>query len=133
MFGKWKKNKITEENLNQHSSSINEINQAAINGAISAAMNSLKMLSDEGNFEKTYTSSDGNQKVVINQKKITNINGKMPEGFNEIFKVFNQDFTNINHQQEEVIKCRGCGASNKIISGKITKCEYCGSLLDNED
>ncbi len=133
MFGKRKKNKIIEENIIQQSSSINEINQSAINGAISAAMNSLKMLSDEGNFEKSYTSSDGNQKVVIKQKTVTKSNGIMPDGFDEIFNVFMPNIMNANHQQEEVIKCKGCGANNKIIVGKITKCEFCRSLLDNED
>ncbi len=27
--------------------------------------------------------------------------------------------------------CKGCGASNKVLLGSVSECEYCGSLLKN--
>ena len=28
-----------------------------------------------------------------------------------------------------VVKCGGCGAKNKVMRGRVTKCEYCGTVL----
>ena len=28
-----------------------------------------------------------------------------------------------------MVKCKGCGATNKILSGTVGECEYCGSRL----
>ena len=31
--------------------------------------------------------------------------------------------------REKVIACPSCGANNKIMSGKVTECQYCGALI----
>ncbi|WP_315115480.1 hypothetical protein [uncultured Clostridium sp.] len=36
-------------------------------------------------------------------------------------------------QQEYIaVKCGGCGATNKIIKGRVGECEYCGSQISGE-
>ena len=75
------------------------------------------------------------KKIVINRKKITksNSNFTMPEEFDQIFNTFMPNAMNTVQKQEEVVSCKGCGASNKIIVGKIQECEFCGALLNSED
>jgi len=37
--------------------------------------------------------------------------------------------TDTNRTQEDVVTCGGCGANNKVVSGKVTECQFCGAPL----
>lgn len=31
-----------------------------------------------------------------------------------------------------IVSCNGCGANNKVASGQVSKCQYCGSLISGQ-
>lgn len=45
-----------------------------------------------------------------------------------------QQNQNVPTQPQEAVKyvtvqCKGCGAANKIVSGTVSECEFCGSKI----
>lgn len=85
--------------------------------------------------EKT---GDSIEDVIRNVTKV--IDNKMIEGYinseNQIILTNNDNTYNNTVMQEKVqiftVKCKNCGATNKFVSGKANRCEYCDSLLSNE-
>lgn len=74
-------------------------------------------------------------------KNITKIIGyKMIDGYindeNEIILTQDNNTNLYNNIQEErqilTIKCKNCGATNKFVTGKENRCEYCDSILSEK-
>lgn len=79
------------------------------------------------------TSGVNQEKVIENVMEAINkglISGHIDE-FNNLVFYSNEEIKE-NNSQVVVIKCRECGAKNKVIVGSTKECEYCGTILKGE-
>lgn len=108
--------------INANQRSVERIaNAAAVSAAV--ALKDLQEMVDIGFFPGAYIDL-ALQEVVLpgsrNKNQQVNFNEGIKEG-------------NVNTPRRKAVHCPNCGAGNEVVEGNITKCEYCGSLIDYKD
>lgn len=88
---------------------------AAYPTSFEEASSDLQSMINDGYFMNAY--------VDLNSRELI-----MPQRFTDSQTVVNQGSSSANGQLESV-KCKNCGATNKVASGTAGECEYCGSPL----
>lgn len=107
---------------NRYVSIINSNNDTLIDNIAAAyptnyeqAIVDIQEMLNDGYFMNGYIDSNRRQLIIPINAASVNVN-------------INQ--TNVTQQaQPTSIKCKNCGATNKIIPGAVNECEYCGSPL----
>lgn len=86
--------------------------------AVEVARKNIVNMLTAGFFPNYYLDTRSNKLVAskMSQRQISNVSANMSNVTNQTVKYI-------------TVQCRGCGATNKIVSGTVGECEFCGSQI----